>query len=92
MRSVERAIVGGANFAAPAIDAIEQRIAGGKSGATRQLIELFARRWQAMDRLIVDDAQAMFDQSQKSIALIEGFERRMRDQRKIDGGSQRSEG
>ena len=63
--------IGRADVVLPALDVLEQRRAVGKARSPRELVELVTRLGQAMDRLIVHDAQAVLDAAQEPIALIE---------------------
>ena len=46
----------------------------GKARSSRELVELVARLGQAMDRLVVHDAQPVLDPAQEPVALIEELE------------------
>jgi hypothetical protein len=56
---------------APALDVVEQLASVGKARPSREPIELVAAIGQAMDRLIVDDAQPVLDAAQESVTFVE---------------------
>jgi hypothetical protein len=67
----EELAIGGADVVLPALDVLEQRSAVWESRSSRKPIELVTRFREAVNGLIMNDAQSVLDPPHESVALVE---------------------